>query len=576
MNEHSQLLAERYQVDSLIGRGGMADVYIGHDIKLDRKVAIKVLRSHLSDDSAFRARFQQEALASSKMTHPSIVRVFDAGEDVVIEGETVQPFIVMEWVDGIVLKDLLEDGSLPENLALDYADQLLQALQYSHRAGIIHRDIKPGNIMITHEGRAKLMDFGIARAVSDSSATVEQTSTVLGTAQYFSPEQARGEVVDARTDLYSLGLVLFEMLTGKTPFEGDSALAIAYQHVNEEPPEPQSFNNEISDAINALVLRSIVKNRDQRFQTANEFRQWISRAIGGEMVPLPLNKAEIADLGAIGTIAQEVEESQDLFRDISSGHSVPKGTQKRPPVLWIWSGVIGVIVLLGALIFWVANLVPTNLTASTTTKVPDVIGATWESAQQLIEAEELRPVEYRVVDDNVPEGQVVSTDPLAGQVVNKDFTVKVYVSSGPQLTAVPALANLTLDAAKKKIEDLGFTVGSIEHVDSANVAKDVVISSDPAKGEKLFPGSTVNLTVSNGKVKLPNLKNMPLSEANKTLNDLQLLVSAVPDPDCTISDGNPIINQSPGPGSVEQRSEVKIYYCSGVRSATSEDAPEDD
>lgn len=567
MTIEPRLLAKRYQIDELIGRGGMADVYLGHDIKLDRKVAIKVLRSGLANDPAFRARFQQEALASSKMTHPGIVRVYDAGEDIISDGQDDRPFIVMEWVDGVVLKELIDKGPFSLEQALNYADQLLQALQYSHRAGIIHRDIKPGNIMITPDGRAKLMDFGIARAVSDSSATVEQTSTVLGTAQYFSPEQARGEVVDARTDLYSLGLVLFEMLTGKTPFEGDSAIAIAYQHVNTTPPLPSEIVADIPDPIDRLVLKSIVKAKEQRFQSANEFRNWLGLAAAGERVELPTGNISLSAM--LGT--EEDTAASMLFRDISSGQAKPQGSQKRPPVVWLWSGVIGVTVLLGALLFWVATLVPTSLSVGDTVKVPDVVNATWESAKELLDDFDLQSVNYMITSDDVEAGNVISTDPIADQVVNKNIVVKVYVSSGAATLKVPSLSNLTEDAAKKKLEDMGLVAGSVQRDNSPNIAKDIVISSDPAKDAEVYPGDTVNLIVSNGKVLLPNLRNQPLAEATKTLQALQLLANSVPDDSCEFKQGTPVINQSVAPGQVDQRSEIKIYYCSGVAGQDNDD-----
>ena len=242
MSEDGRLLAGRYRIGALIGRGGMSDVHVGTDSRLGRTVAIKLLKSSLAVDPAFRTRFRQEAQAAARMAHPTIVRVFDAGEETITDdsgSESQVPFIVMEHVDGRLLKDIIHEGPVDATEAVRIIDGVLTALEYSHRAGVVHRDIKPGNIMITKSGQVKVMDFGIARAISDSSATVAQTTAILGTASYFSPEQAKGESVDARTDLYSTGVVLFEMLTGRTPFRGDTPVAVAYQHVSETPVKTQ-------------------------------------------------------------------------------------------------------------------------------------------------------------------------------------------------------------------------------------------------------------------------------------------------------------------------------------------------
>ena len=271
MSDEGRVLAGRYRVGALIGRGGMSDVHVGSDTRLGRQVAIKLLKPQLATDPAFRMRFRQEAQSAARMAHPTIVRVFDAGEETVVDsaGHEVQlPFIVMEYVEGRLLKDIIHDGPLEPVAAGRVIDGVLTALEYSHRAGVVHRDIKPGNIMITTTGQVKVMDFGIARAVSDSSTTVAQTTAILGTASYFSPEQAKGETVDARTDLYSTGVVLFEMLTGRPPFRGDTPVAVAYQHVSERPVKPSVINPKVSPALDAVVLHALTTNREQRYQTA--------------------------------------------------------------------------------------------------------------------------------------------------------------------------------------------------------------------------------------------------------------------------------------------------------------------
>src|SRR5579863_8744185 len=281
-----RLLGGRYELDGIVGRGGMAEVYRARDIRLDRIVAVKTLREDLARDQTFQARFRREAQSAASLNHPSIVAVYDTGEDVM--NGTPVPYIVMEFVDGRTLRDLLRDDRrlLPERAA-EITDGVLRALDYSHRNGIVHRDIKPGNVMLTRSGEVKVMDFGIARAVSDSQMTMTQTAQVIGTAQYLSPEQARGERVDARSDLYSTGCLLYELLTGRPPFTGDSPVAIAYQHVTENPVPPSQLDPEIPQWADAIVLKAMAKNPADRYQSAGEMRSDIQRGLSGMPVAAP-------------------------------------------------------------------------------------------------------------------------------------------------------------------------------------------------------------------------------------------------------------------------------------------------
>ncbi|VXB97129.1 Stk1 family PASTA domain-containing Ser/Thr kinase [Citricoccus sp. K5] len=278
---HQRILNGRYEVGDLIGRGGMADVFQGRDQKLGRKIAIKLMRPDLARDPQFQSRFRREAQSSAALNHPNIVSVFDTGEERFEDGAyqgVACPFMVMEFVDGRTLRDLLRHDEITVDQAIEWTSGVLAALNYSHEEGIVHRDIKPANIMVTKSGAVKVMDFGIARALSDSAATMTQTQAVVGTAQYLSPEQARGESVDSRSDLYSAGCLLFELLTGRPPFVGDSAVAVAYQHVREEPPVPSTLNPTVSPALDAVVSRALSKDREDRFQSGLEFRASLYRA----------------------------------------------------------------------------------------------------------------------------------------------------------------------------------------------------------------------------------------------------------------------------------------------------------
>ncbi len=279
-----RLVGGRYELGDLIGYGGMAEVHRGRDVRLGRDVAIKVLRADLARDPSFLNRFRREAQSAAGLNHPSIVSVYDTGEDVGAEG-TTQPYIVMEFVEGRTLRDILKsEGRLPPRRAMEIVADVSAALDFSHRAGLVHRDVKPANVMITHSGAVKVMDFGIARAVADNSATVTQTANVIGTAQYLSPEQARGEAVDARSDVYSTGCLLYELVAGVPPFQGDSPVAVAYQHVRENPAMPSSRVPGLPRALDSIVMKALAKNPQNRYQSAGEMRNDLQRALANQPV----------------------------------------------------------------------------------------------------------------------------------------------------------------------------------------------------------------------------------------------------------------------------------------------------
>ena len=287
----------RYEVGELLGRGGMAEVRKGTDVRLGRTVAIKRLRTDLASDATFQARFRREAQSAASLNHPAIVSVYDTGEEMSTDGSNVaQPYIVMEYVAGRTLRDIIREGRkiLPER-ALEITSGVLAALDYSHRAGIIHRDIKPGNVMLTPSGDVKVMDFGIARAVSDASSTMTQTAAVVGTAQYLSPEQARGETVDSRSDVYSTGCLLYELLTGRPPFVGDSPVSVAYQHVREQAPPPSSLDEDLTPELDAIVMKSLAKNVGDRYASAAAMKADIDRYLAGQPVQAPAVAAVGAD-----------------------------------------------------------------------------------------------------------------------------------------------------------------------------------------------------------------------------------------------------------------------------------------
>jgi serine/threonine protein kinase len=552
-------------VDELIGHGGMADVHKGVDLRLGRTVAIKLLKPSLATDPAFRTRFRQEAQAAARMAHPTIVRVFDAGEETIRDAlgtEFQAPFIVMEHVDGVLLRDILRGGPLDPAEATRIASGILTALEYSHRAGVVHRDIKPGNVMVTKAGQVKVMDFGIARAISDSSATVAQTTAILGTASYFSPEQAKGETVDARTDLYSTGVVLFEMLAGRPPFRGDTAVAVAYQHVSEQPAVPSSINPKISPAFDVVVLRALAKDRTQRYQSAAEFRDDLELAASGK-VPVH-RKHDAFNETLFGEPVTSPTSTEAALRQLADDDQV-RHTQSRPPVLWIWAGVLTVAVIIAALLLWVFNQAPVQHLADNAAKVPTVAGLTVNEATTRLSDVSLKPTFVDEPSATVSDGKVIDTNPSAGVIANKGDSITVYVSSGPRAIPVPDVTGQSVTDAENAIKAAGLSPGKITQQNSPTVPANVVLSTSPAKATTAHQGDTVNFVVSNGQVTLPDLTGMSVQQATATLQNPQLglVPNAEADPNCATQTGAPVNHQSQAPGPVAQGSTITFTYCSG-------------
>jgi serine/threonine protein kinase len=563
-----RLLAGRYQVGELIGRGGMADVHVGTDARLGRRVAIKLLKPALASDPAFRTRFRREAQDAAKMAHPTIVRIYDAGEETITDPtgrETQLPFIVMEYVDGRLLKDILAEGPLAPAEAVRIAEQVLTALEYSHRAGVVHRDIKPGNIMITSNGQVKVMDFGIARAISDSSATIAETSAIVGTAQYFSPEQARGESVDARSDLYSTGVVLFELLTGQAPFRGANPVAVAYQHVNQNPAPPSSINPRVTPALDAVVLHALSKDRFNRFQSAAEFRQDVEAASQGTVPPRKV-PSPVTDFNntLFGVNPDATSGSEATLRQLRVDQdSRLARTQSRPPVAWIWAGVAVLVVVVAAVIFWTVNLQKEALPNTLSVIVPSVAGQAYETGAKALMDSKLVPSEVDIADDKTVQGAIIRTDPPAGSSVQPGADVRVYVSAGAAKINLPSLSGFSLTNAKKEISNRGLTVGKITHDNSPNIKTNVVINATPRDGSdpsELSAKDVIDIVISTGKVSVPKVVGMTAPAAGDALSALQLPVTVVTDATCT---GNKVSNQSLAPGTHPQKSKITITICTG-------------
>ncbi len=560
------MLSDRYEVGEVIGRGGMASVYRGRDLTLGREVAIKILESDLAADATFRTRFRLEAQAASRMSHPTIVRVYDAGEDVETDADGTTravPYIVMELVSGQTLKEIIAAGPVSIDDAIHYTDGILEALEYSHRAGVVHRDIKPGNVMVTSAGQVKVMDFGIARAVSDSSSTVAETTQILGTAAYFSPEQAKGEPVDSRADVYSAGVVLYELLTGRPPFRGESPVAVAYQHVSETPVAPSEIVDTVPRSLDAVVLRALAKDPYQRYQDAGSFRAALDATRDGRTPSRKQVGALTSEL--YGANPRQAAETARSLRQLSTDTTMRR-TQAGPPAAWIWAGIAVIAVVLISVLFWVLNNRPGTTVPDNARVVPDVVTMTWDRANELMSEQDLDTERFDESNDQIAEGNVIRTDPAAGTTVAPGQLVKVYVSTGQKMSTVPTLAGLSTDAATTALTSAGLTLGAVTTRNDPDLTAGTVISADPAEGSEIAVGSAVNLVVASGKVTLVDVVGYTAEAAQRALSadTLKLVPTIVEDPGCPANPGAPTVAaQSLAPGDVPIHSTVELKVCTG-------------
>jgi eukaryotic-like serine/threonine-protein kinase len=515
------VLGERYQIGGVLGRGGMAEVHRGRDLRLNREVAVKVLRSDLARDPSFQVRFRREAQAAASLNHPAIVAVYDTGEDRTATGAT--PYIVMEYVEGDTLRDLLRrEGRLRPEKAMELAADICGALDFSHRNGIVHRDVKPGNVMITPDGAVKVMDFGIARAISDSAATMTSTAAVIGTAQYLSPEQARGEGVDARSDVYSVGCLLYELVTGAPPFTGDSPVSVAYQHVREDPRLPSSINPAIPPELDAILMKAMAKNPANRYQSAADMRSDLLRAVAGQRVeatPVMGDAEKTAIIGApVGGYGPYDDDRWDDEDEAAA-------RRRRRRVIAIVA-VVGLLLLAGAIALALALSGDDGDPAPTVqqVQVPQVVGVQQATAEErLTEANlEVGEVTPRTTDDESEVGVVLESTPAPGAEVEEGTEVDLVVGAAPDTIAVPPVVGLSVEDAQDALERAGFT-GSIntEQADSAE-PEGTVTAADPESGTSVPPDTAITLTVSDGTVEIPNVRGQTRAEAIQTLRDAGL------------------------------------------------------
>ena len=539
--ESGAVVDQRYRLERKIGSGGMADVWLAEDTELDRKVAIKILHDRFAQDKEFVQRFQREAQSAAGLQHPNVVGIFDRGQF----GDTY--FIAMEYVDGPSMKDLVKGGMSP-NDAIDFTRQILNAARFAHRKGIVHRDLKPQNVLIDDEGRARVADFGIARAGENSDITA--TGSVMGTAQYISPEQAQGKPTTPRSDIYSIGVILYEALTGRVPFEGESAVAVALKQVSEAPRRPSAINPNVPPALDAVVMRALAKDPDARFKDADAFLKALDAAEKAPDTLRPQDTAAYAAVSPEGVAAvpgKEEPEEEEWERE-----------RRRRRWRWI------VVALLAA---GVAALVAYALTRPSHVGVPDVIGKDVNQAEKILDDQSLN-WSIKPVPSFAPRNQVVEQDPIptdrGGGKVEEGATVTLSVSQGPAVVAVPSVGGLAQDDAMKRLEKAGFKV-NVEQRFSKGVKRGLAIGTEPAAGTQLSTAQPVTLLISRGAntVLVPSVVGMDDQAALAALQNAGLAGVEV-QRDSTEPQGK-VLSQSPSAGqSVARGSQVTIFASTGA------------
>jgi len=586
VSSNQRVIAGRYEVGNLIGRGGMADVYEGVDTRLGRTVAIKLLKADLANDPNFEARFRQEAQASARMAHPTIVRVYDAGEDVTVDsnGNTNRhPFIVMEYVNGKLLRDLLHERRLTLQEAIDFETGVLTALEFSHRAGIVHRDIKSANVMITEAGQVKVMDFGIARAVSENSATVAHTSGIVGTAQYFSPEQAKGESVDARTDLYSAGVLLYEMLAGRPPFKGESAVSVAYQHVSEAVVPPSQYDPSVSPEMDAVVIRALAKDRNDRFQTAEEFREHLLAAytVVLENTPDELPPHALAfepepevetpsiDLPVEEVVAEETAPVEDAAPtqafttglDEFDALLASAGAERvEEPVVSAPAPETEPAPAFEQTQVYEAPLVEAAVASST--EGP----STNPFAELGVELPTAAQPTIKYIPTEKPKASLLWGIGSGVGVVLIGLLVWLFTLNGFNLNINPGSAGISVADVTNKTYDEGYNTLTAQHLlvtkvyqPSDTIPLDTIISTDPVAGTKVPDNTTITVVVSSGKntIKVPSsLIGMTESEATAALMAAKLTLGTITQansatiPAGKVIETDPVANADVAEGSV--------------------------
>jgi serine/threonine-protein kinase len=486
-----QHLSDRYELGEILGFGGMSEVHMARDTRLHRDVAVKVLRADLARDPSFYLRFRREAQNAAALNHPAIVAVYDTGE--ADTGNGPLPYIVMEYVDGVTLRDIVHtDGPMPYRRAIEVIADACQALNFSHQHGIIHRDVKPANIMISKTGAVKVMDFGIARALADAN-NVTQTAAVIGTAQYLSPEQARGEKVDARSDVYSLGCVLYELLTGEPPFVGDSPVAVAYQHVREDPVPPSQKHSGISPELDAVVLKALAKNPDNRYQTAAEMRTDLVRVHNGEAPEAPkvFSAAERTSMLNAPVAPSRGDDTDEIPRP----GSIVESDRAAGGSIGRWLIAVAILAILTVVVTIGINMVSGS---PRDVQIPDVRGQSQQDAVAALQNKGFKIHTNQKNDNTVPPDSVIDTDPPANSMAAAGDDVAINVSVGPKQVEVPDCAALSAGDCTKKLKDAGFTKFKQTTSASKPEDKDRVLSTVPPANQLSAITNEITIVIGSG------------------------------------------------------------------------------
>ncbi len=534
-----EVLAGRYELLELIGGGGMADVYKAHDILLDRPVAVKLLHEQFSNDAEFVNKFTIEARHSAGINHPNIVNIFDVGQD------AGRHFIVMEYVAGETLKARIQrEGHLSVAESLSIAKEIASALVQAHRMNIIHCDIKPHNILITREGHVKVADFGIARAVS--AATMTYGNNVVGSVHYFSPEQAKGTTLTPKTDVYSLGVVMYEMLTGQLPFNGETPVAIALKHLQDTAPSVRQLDTSIPPVVEAIVSKAMTKEPDARPESSQLVRD-ISQAQA-----MIKNNTPGSEDPFVTQIIPRVTAKQ-----IQNGKADPEyddDEYESPRETSMWKSKKFIAALIGILVmgFFVGSFLSYGKFWSTAeVVVPNVTGKQMAVAKQILEDNKLRVNIAETYDSSVPVGQVVSQDPEGGSKVKEERLVTIYISKGGEEIEMPELKGMTKSSAEDRLKKLGLKLGTVAEVNSSE-PEGTVLSTQPKAGSKVSKGETVDMTVSKGekknKLSLPSYVGSSLNTAKSNLSANKLRVGNITQEPSKKPEGT-VLSQSPVAGS---------------------------
>ncbi|WP_229133392.1 Stk1 family PASTA domain-containing Ser/Thr kinase [Bifidobacterium mizhiense] len=585
----------RYRLGQLIGRGGMAEVHKAVDTRLGRTVAVKIMRSDLANDEVFLSRFRREAHSVALLNNPNIVSIYDSGEEILTDDQGNHervPYLVMEYVKGQTLRSILkENGALSQRDSEQVMLGMLSALDYSHHMGVIHRDIKPGNIMISEQGIVKVMDFGIARAMDDSAATMTQSQGVVGTAQYLSPEQARGESVDMRSDLYSAGCVLYEMLTGRPPFNGDSAVAIAYQHVTEVATPPSSIVPGLPKMWDSICAKAMAKDRQNRYATASAFKSDILAFMNGgtpvaaafnpltdlanvkarkdaeqgtETATMPLTEEETAATQAFNPVQDSLNPAATgvATAERTAAKTAQQKAKKRKKI--IIGAVLGALLLVAAgLGLWTV----VNRNHHQMAEVPTINAQMSRIlAREKVTAAGFHYQEKEDHDSAEPKGTFTKQSPKGGSMAPRGSTVTVWFSSGPKDTAIPDVKGMNQQEARRTLEKAGFKVSPAASVeDSQDVPKDHVTRTDPAAGQSVAKGTSILIYISSGMTKVPDLSGKSKDDATKTLQSLHFNITIREQASNSVAK-DMVISTDPAAGSsVQQGAMITVTVSNGMQ-----------